>query len=130
MPVTLMIDPEKRLTITIGSGLVTEDEFVRARAQLLADPTFDPYFDRIWDFSAVTEAQISEKMIAQLVGSSPSTMKPICRAVVVSERAGPMKPILDFIKYTRRSSRRIAAFPDFASAEKWVMTARDDLPPE
>jgi hypothetical protein len=41
-----------------------------------------------------------------------------------------MKAILDFINRTRQANRRIAAFPDRDSAEKWVTTARVDLPPE
>ena len=101
MPVTVTIDAKRRLTITTCEGVVTDDEFLRAREQLLTDPAFDPIFDRIWDISAVTEAQVSEAVIAQLVSSSPNSEKPICRAVVVSERATPMKPILEFIKRTR-----------------------------
>ena len=129
MPVTVTIDPERRLTITIGEGVVTDEEFLRAREQLLADPAFDPTFDRIWDFYGVTEARVSEDIVARLVAGSPNSEKPICRAVVVSERATPMKAILDFINRTRQFNRRIAAFPDRGCAEKWITTARVDLPP-
>jgi len=52
MPVSVTIDPERQLTITIGEGVVTDEEFLRAREQLLANPAFDPAFDRIWDFYA------------------------------------------------------------------------------
>jgi hypothetical protein len=41
-----------------------------AREQLLANPAFDPTFGRIWDFSAITEAQMSEAVVAQLVATS------------------------------------------------------------
>ncbi len=41
-----------------------------------------------------------------------------------------MKAILDFISRTRQVNRCIAAFPDLASAEEWLLTARVDLPPE
>ncbi len=98
MPVILTIDTEQRLTITAGTG-------------------------------AVTDARVSEEIAAKLI-VDPLSEKPICRAVVVSERTGPMKAILDFISRTRRANRRIAAFPDLASAEKWVFTARVELPPE
>ena len=128
MPVTLTIDPKRRLTITTCEGVVTDEEFLRAREQLLADPAFDPLFDRIWDFHAVTEARVSEDVVTRLVAGSPNAEKPICRAVVVSERATPMKPILDFIKHTRQANRRIAAFPDLDHAEKWIATARADHP--
>jgi hypothetical protein len=130
MPVSVTIDPTQRLTITIGEGVVTDEEFLRAREELLANPEFDPAFDRIWDFHAVTESQVSEAVVAELVAASPQSEKPICRAVVVSERAKPMNAILDFMNRTRQANRRIAAFPDRGRAEKWIMTARLDLPPE
>ena len=130
MPVTVTIDADRRLTITTCEGVVMDEEFLRAREQLLADPAFDPAFDRIWDFYAVTEARVSEAVAARLIAGSPNSEKPICRAVVVSERTMPMKAILDFINRTRQANRRIAAFPDLVSAEKWVLTARADLPPE
>ena len=129
MPVTVTIDPERRLTITTGEGVVTDEEFLRAREQLLANPAFDPAFDRIWDFYAITEAQVSEAVVAQLIATSPNSERPICRAVVVSERAAPMKSILDFINRIRQANRRIAAFPDRDRAEKWIATTRVEFPP-
>ena len=130
MSVTVTIDAERRLTITTCEGVVTDEQFLSARERLLANPAFDPGFDRIWDFHAVTEAEVSEAVAAQLIGTSPTSDKPICRAVVVSERFTPMKAILDFIKRTRQANRRIAAFPDRASAENWITAARLDLTPE
>jgi hypothetical protein len=47
---------------------------------------------------------------------------------VVSERATPMKYILDFMNRVRQANRRIAAFPDRDRAEKWIATARLDFP--
>ena len=129
MPVTLTIDAKRRLIITTGEGVVTDEDLLRAREQLLADPAFDPHFDRIWDFYAVTEARVGEDIVARLVAGSPNAEKPICRAVVVSERAAPMKPILHFIKHTRQANRRIAAFPDLNRAETWIATSRLDHPP-
>ena len=127
MPVTVTIDPERRLTITIGEGVVTDEEFLRAREQLLANPAFNPAFDRIWDFHAITEARVTEAVAAQLVATSPNSEIPICRAVVVSERAAPMPAILDFINRIRQANRRIAAFPDRECAEKWIATARTEF---
>jgi hypothetical protein len=128
MPVSVTIDTERQLTITTCADVVTDEEFLRAREQLLANPAFDPAFDRIWDFYAITETRVSEAIVAKLVAASPNSEKPICRAVVVSERAAPMKAILDFINRIRQTNRRIAAFPDRNSAEKWITTARVDLP--
>ena len=128
MPVTVTIDAERRLTITTGAGVVTDEEFLRAREKLLANPAFDSSFDRIWDFYAVTEARVSEAVAAQLIATSLNSERSICRAVVVSERAAPMKAILDFISRTRQTNRRIAAFPDRARAEEWIVACRVDSP--
>ncbi|PYJ07518.1 MAG: hypothetical protein DMF06_15470 [Verrucomicrobia bacterium] len=127
MPVTVTIDPKRRLTITIGEGIVTDEEFLSAREQLLANPAFDPAFDRIWDFSGVTETRLSEAVVGRLIATAPNSEKPICRAVVVSERPTPMKSILDFMTRTRQANRQIAAFPDRDRAEKWIATARADF---
>lgn len=124
MPVTVTIDPERRLTVATGEGVVTDEEFLQAREQVLADSTFDPTFDRIWDFSAVTEARVTEAIIARLVATSPNSENPICRAVVASERAAPLKSTLEFINRTRQANRRIAVFPDLHSAEKWIASVR------
>jgi hypothetical protein len=130
MPVTVTIDAELRLTITTCGGVVTDEEFLRAREDLLANPAFDPAFDRLWDFSAITEAQVSEAVVARLVATSPNSDRPICRAIVVSERSPPMKYILDFMNRVRQANRRIAAFPDRARAEEWIATCRaEDLAP-
>ncbi len=129
MPVTVTIDSERRLTITTGEGVVTDEEFLQAREQLLANPAFDSAFDRIWDFQAITETRVSDDVAARLIATSPNSESPICRAVVVSERTTPMTAILDFINRVRQTNRRIAAFPDRALAEKWIVTTRLESPP-
>ncbi len=129
MPVTVTIDPERRLTITTGEGVVIDEEFLRAREELLSNPAFDPTFDRIWDFTAITEARVSDAVAGLLVATAPNSEKPICRAVVVSERATPMPSILDFINRVRQTNRRIAAFPDRGRAEEWIATCRAELAP-
>jgi hypothetical protein len=109
--------------------VVTDEEFLRARDQLVVNPAFDPTFDRIWDFSAITEARVSDAVAGLLIATPPNSEKPLCRAVVVSERATPMPSILDFINRVRQTNRQIAAFPDRDRAEQWIATCRADLAP-
>jgi hypothetical protein len=130
MPVSVIIEDEERLTITRGEGLVTDEDFLNARAALLVNPRFDPAFDRIWDFYDVTEARVSPEVAERLVGGSPGSENPICRAVIMSKSSAPVNAILDFIQRTRRSQRRIAVFPDMKSARRWIATACLDVLPE
>ena len=129
MPAQLTIDPERKLVITVCSGMVTDAEFLQAREQLLADPNFDASFDRLWDFSAVTKEQVSEEAMAGLVKTSPH-VGDISRAVVVSMAAKPLVRILQFVSQSRRFNRRIAAFPSREAAEQWIKTERDAIAAE
>lgn len=109
--------------ITVCSDTVTDEEFVQARKQVLADPTFDPSFDRLWDFSAVTGEQVSDETIAHLVETSPFEGD-VLRAVVVSMSAKALARVMEFIAQSRRFNRGIAAFPTVESARQWLESER------
>ena len=123
MPALVTIDVERKLVITVCSDTVTDEEFVQARKQVLADPTFDPSFDRLWDFSAVTGEQVSDETIAHLVETSPFEGD-ILRAVVVSMSAKALDRVMEFVSQSRRFNRRIAAFPTRESAWQWLESER------
>jgi hypothetical protein len=123
MPALVTIDVERKLVITVCSDTVTDEEFVEARKQLLADPTFDPSFDRLWDFTAVTEEQVSDETIAHLVETSPF-VGDILRAVVVSMSAKALARVMEFVSLSRQFNRRIAAFPSRETAWQWLESER------
>lgn len=123
MPASVTIDAERKLVITTCSGTVTDEEFLDARKQVLADPAFDPSFDRLWDFSAVTTEQVSEGAVANLVRTSPY-VGDIARAVVVSMSPKALARALEFVSQSRRFNRRIAAFPTREAAEQWIASER------
>lgn len=123
MPVRVTIDPQRKLVTTTCDGLVTDEEFLQAREQVLADTTFDPAFDRLWDFSPVTGAQVSEDLIARLVKTSPF-VGDILRAVVVSMSPETLARTLEFVAQSRHFNRQIAAFPTREAAEEWIESER------
>ncbi|MEO8045620.1 MAG: hypothetical protein ABI674_12015 [Spartobacteria bacterium] len=123
MPVSVNIDPTRKLVVTTAFGFVSDAEFLQARSNLLADPLFDPSYDRLWDFSAVTEEKVSEQTLAYLVDTSPAAGL-ILRAVVVCMPPVPFQRVLDFICESRRFSRQIAAFPLRKMAEDWILSER------
>jgi hypothetical protein len=123
MPALVTIDVERKLVITVCSDTVTDEEFLQARKQVLADPTFDPSYDRLWDFSAVTQEQVSDETVAHLVETSPFEGD-ILRAVVVSMSAKALARVMEFVSLSRRFNRRIAAFPTREAAQKWLESER------
>lgn len=119
MPAHATIDAERRIVFTDCSGTVTDEEFLRARKQILADPAFDPSFDRLWDFSAVSHEEVSQEAVAHLVKTSPS-LDGTLRAVVVSAASQTLPRVLEFVAESRRLSRPIAIFPTREAAEQWI----------
>jgi hypothetical protein len=129
MPVTVNVEAGRKLVITTCSGSVTDEDLLQARKTLLADPGFDPSFDRLWDFSEVTEQQVSDATLAHLIGTSPS-MGNISRAVVVSRSKEPLAKVLTFIAHSRQLNRRVAVFPNRETAEQWIEKGRNVPPME
>jgi hypothetical protein len=123
MATLIEIDPERRIVFTTCSGRVTDEEFLAARQQILSDPHFNPSFDRLWDFSAVTEQHVSEEALGHLVATSPFGGD-ISRAVVVSMIPDTLTRVMEFVSQSRRFNRRIAAFPTRAAAEQWIESER------
>jgi hypothetical protein len=128
MPALIEIDSKRKLVLTVCSGTVTDEEFVQAREGMLADPHFDPAFDRLWDFSAVTDEAVSEETLSHLVKTSPFTGD-ILRAVVVSMVPQAFARVMEFIAQSRRFNRGIAAFPTREAAEQWLASEHAVRPP-
>ncbi len=129
MPVSVNVDVEKKLVLTTCSGSISDEDLLQAREDLMANPHFDPSFDRLWDFSEVTQQQVSDATLKHLVGTSPSTGN-ISRAVVVSMSKDPLERVLAFIAHSRQLNRRVAVFPNRESAEQWIDTRRNPEPAE
>jgi hypothetical protein len=129
MPVTVDVDAERKLAITTCSGSVTDEDLFQARKDLLANPHFDPSFDRLWDFSEVTKQEVGDATLKHLVDTSPSVGN-ISRAVVISMSKEPLERVLAFIAHSRQLNRRVAVFPNRESAEKWIETGRNAPPLE
>lgn len=53
--------------------MVTDNDLYRNRTALLSDPAFDPGMSQLYDFSEVTEAEITVACIRELAQSSPFT---------------------------------------------------------
>ena len=86
MPFTYAIDVEHRLVVSIGSGVLTRAEILSHMDQLKRDPTFDPTFNQLADFTQISEAKLSSQdiaFIAQMSVFSPHSKRAIVAARTV-----------------------------------------------
>ncbi len=126
MPVRTDVFPERELVVTTGTGVVTDHDFQQAREELVAQASFQPTFDRIWDFSGVTQVNLSDSAISHLVTTSPTANR-VWRAVVCTEPA-TVDRVREFVAASRALGREIAIFPTRGDAEQWIESQRANPP--
>lgn len=66
MPVSLSIDPEKRLVYSAFHGDVNEEEFLSHRELIRSHPQFDPSYAEVLDFCGLTDMKVSRDTLRQL----------------------------------------------------------------
>ena len=126
MPLTTIVDVEQRLVINDAWGVLSDDDFLQARRDLLADPRFDPSFDRLWDFSRVTEENLSESTVGEMVATSPSGDH--VRRAVVCTVPSTVSRVLEFVSKSRELNRQIAVFPTREKAQLWIQSRPRNIP--
>jgi hypothetical protein len=78
-----MIDKERRVVMTTGSGTFTMSDALRHQDNLLQDPDFDPSFSQIMDLTHVTRFDVEPddiRKLAQRTIFSPESR----RAIIVN----------------------------------------------
>jgi len=83
MPVVLKIDPQRQVVYSAFYGKLSEAEIVGHGARIAADPDFKPHFSEIVDFSAVTEAGLSDAALGAMA-ANPSLYNETVMHIVVA----------------------------------------------
>jgi len=96
MPVVLKIDPRRQVVYSAFYGKITDAEVLDHRSHIATDPDFKPHFNEIVDFSAVTEADVSERTVAALA-ANPSLYAPSALHIVVV----PSDPVMQLVSRFR-----------------------------
>lgn len=63
MPLSFVIDKQRRIVISTASGLVTYSEIAAHQVQLKNHPDFDPTFDQLIDATGVTKVSVKVEEI-------------------------------------------------------------------
>jgi hypothetical protein len=121
MPISYVVDKDRRLVITTATDRVTFAEFQAYQDQLLIDPDFQPEFNQLVDGTAVTLLDITiqeaKKIAERKVFSSTSR-----RAfVATSPDTFSITRLAQAYLTTLNPASRIHLFSDLASALKWLV---------
>ena len=83
MPVVLKIDPQRRIVYSAFHGSITDAEVAGHRSAIATDPDFNPAFNEVVDFTAVTEVNLSESTLAAMA-QNPSLFHESVLHIVVA----------------------------------------------
>ncbi len=82
MPIASRIDPDRRLVVTAGEGILTGDEVRANQRALRAEPAFDPGYDHLFDMSRVAELRVPPDQLREL--AAVAIFEPESRRAVVA----------------------------------------------
>ena len=95
MPVVLKIDSRRKVVYSAFYGKITDAELLNHRSAIMSDPDFNPDYSEIVDFSAVTEADISNATLAAMA-SAPSLYSSSVVHIVVAPSAALVQMVSKF----------------------------------
>lgn len=83
MPVVLKIDARRKVVYSAFYGKIDDAEVAGHRSAIASDPDFSPEFNEIIDFTAVTDASLSESTLAAMA-KNPSLFHESVLHIVVA----------------------------------------------
>jgi hypothetical protein len=120
MPLSYVIDKQRRVVVSTGTGIVTFAEIRAHQDALTSDPAFVPQFNQILNFTAATDLDISTPE-ARVVASRKLFSPQSRRAFVASQAAiFGMGRMLQAYHELSKAASQPAVFGDLAAAEKWL----------
>ena len=83
MPVVLKIDARRKVVYSAFYGKIDDAEVAGHRSAIASDPDFEPDFNEIVDFTAVTDVALSESTLVAMA-ASPSLFQESVLHIVVA----------------------------------------------
>ena len=125
MPADYQIDRSRRVVHCRAWGVLTDQDLVDNRVALHADPVFEPNLAVLYDFTDVTEVNVTSATLRGLARGS--RLAPTARQalIVSSEEAFGMARMYSIFGGNESQNR---VFRDRASAEAWLDSARGPQP--
>ena len=120
MPLSYVIDKQRRVVVSTGTGIVTFAEIRAHQDALTSNPAFVPEFNQLLDFTTAADLDISTPE-ARVVASRKLFSPRSRRAFVASQPTiFGMGRMLQAYHELSKATSQPAVFGDLAAAEKWL----------
>ena len=118
MPASFTVDLERRVVFSKGWGVLVDDDLRQTQAGVRETPGFEPDFRQLYDFSAVTDVQVTQDSLWGMAGNSPFDLDARRAMVVGSDVAFGVVRMYQLMSERESSTFRI--FRDRESALRWL----------
>jgi hypothetical protein len=118
MPAAYEIDPRRRLVLSRGWGVLTDEDLMAHYERLRADPAFDPTYGQLADLrdvERVATAGVTIEVVARIRVFAPG----VRRAVIASDDVAFGMARM-FASFAEPQDQQIEVFRDARAAEDWV----------
>ncbi|MCU1285982.1 MAG: hypothetical protein JWO13_2332 [Acidobacteriales bacterium] len=126
MPCNYIIDGERKLVITSGSGVLTAAEALEHQQRLAADPAFHNDFSQLLDFTALTDLDISADWIRHLAERSLYSSRSRRAFLVNSALAVGMSNMYASYREFAGGEEEMKIFRDRNEALRWLAGAEPE----
>ncbi len=124
MPSNFLIDEQRAVVFSWGTGVFTYADFLDHMARLLADPRFRPEYDQLVDCRALTSLEFTGEQVSELAKRSIFSGRSRRAFVVSSDLQFGMSRM--FATYRAISgAKEIMIFREMREALSWL-----NLPPD
>jgi hypothetical protein len=117
MPADFRIDRSRHVVYSRAWGVLTDQDLSDNRDALFADPAFDPGLAQLYDFTEVTEVQVTSAVVRQLAQTSRFAPRARRAIVVSSDDAFGMARMYSLLSDREEMTQ---VFRDRASAMQWL----------
>jgi hypothetical protein len=120
MPTSYKIDKRRKVVMCAFSGVVSRDDVLATREQLLQDPDFDPNYSQLLDLTGATQLDFKGNHVRFLADMSPHSLGSRRAIVAGSELEFGFARMFEIVR-TLRGDQHIRVFRNRASALAWLI---------
>jgi hypothetical protein len=118
MSMSYRIDPQRRLVLTRGWGVLSAQELLDITSQILVDPRFDPTYRSLGDLREVT--QIDMDTLATAHTAATPLFLPGTRRAIVATSDAVFGMARMFASFAERAGQEVRVFRELHHAEAWL----------
>jgi hypothetical protein len=119
MPVAYEIDKKRRLVVCTVTGVVTVEDVLRFREQILGDSDFDPDFSQLVDATAITRTDIRPDQARSLAEESPFSRNSRRALIAGSDLGFALLRVYEIVRGLR-GDKQVRVFRNRAAAMEWL----------